>query len=81
MFGDQVWAKGSKIGPKTRFLPFFQVWFISFPWNCSDSLQQWMTSSSGKTSEKSFWGPTLGQNVPKPGPKLDFFTIFSSLVH
>ena len=31
----QIWAKNRlKSGPKLVFLPFSQVWFISFPWNC-----------------------------------------------
>ena len=25
---------GSKLGPKFRFSPFSQVWFISFPFSC-----------------------------------------------
>ena len=28
-FGSNGW----KLGPKLAFLPFFQVWFISFPGN------------------------------------------------
>ena len=31
IFWAQILAKGAKIGPETSFLPFSQVWFISFP--------------------------------------------------
>ena len=50
--------KGPKLGV---FLPFSQVWFISFPWNCNDSLQQCLISSRGKTHTKKCLGPNLGQ--------------------
>ena len=42
VFGAQIWAKRAKLGPKISFfLPFSQVWFISFPSNCiDDSLEQ-----------------------------------------
>ena len=30
-FWAQICAKGTKIGPEKCFLPFFQVWFFSFP--------------------------------------------------
>ena len=33
-FGAQIWAKQTKLGPKLGFLPFSEVWFISFPLNC-----------------------------------------------
>ena len=33
-FWNQIWAKNEpKSGPQLFFLPFFQVWFISFPLN------------------------------------------------
>ena len=62
----QIWDKWAKIRPKTRFfLPFSQVWFISFPGNYiqwyNDSLEQCITSSRDKIYEKSFGGPNLGQ--------------------
>ena len=27
-FGSEIWTKQFKIGPKIRFFPFSQVWFI-----------------------------------------------------
>ena len=54
-----------------------QDWIISFFWYCTwlqycsllfleiahnDSLQQFLTSSRGKTPEKRFWDPRLDQN-------------------
>ena len=32
-FEVQIWAKWAKIGPKIRFLSFFQVWFLNSPSN------------------------------------------------
>ena len=33
--GDQICAKtGQNQGPELAFLPFSEVWFISFPGNC-----------------------------------------------
>ena len=59
---------GPNSGPKLGFMPFYQVWFISFPWNCiqwyhrtDDTLQQCLTSSRGKIHEKTFWGPNFAQ--------------------
>ena len=46
----------------------------------SDNLQQWLTSSTGKTYDKSFWGPYLGQASENWVWNL-FFVIFSSSVH
>ena len=49
-FGAQIWAKGAKIGLKTRFLPFSQVRFSSFLGMAyNDSLKPCVTSSRGKT--------------------------------
>ena len=83
IFGDQILAKGTKIGLETsffcHFLKFCSLVFFEIAYN--DTLQQCITSVRGKTQESFFWGPNLGQNGPKSGPKLDFFTIFSSLVH
>ena len=50
---------------------FLQVPYI-------DSLQQCITSSRGKTYEKSFQGPHIGQKGPKSGPNL-FFLLFSQV--
>ena len=38
-FWVQIWAKDAKIGPETRFFPFFQVWLINFPLNCRVELK------------------------------------------
>ena len=38
-----MWAKRAKIGSEIMFLPFSQVWFISFPLNCN-SLEHCLTS-------------------------------------
>ena len=58
-FEDQSWAKGAKIGPKTRFfchfLKFGSLVFLEI--TCNDSLQQFLTYSKGKTNEKNFVGP------------------------
>ena len=64
IFGDQIWAK---IGPETRFSPHFfkfgSLVFLEIAYN--DSLQQFITSSNGKTLEKIFrdqiWA-IMGQN-------------------
>ena len=43
-------------------LTFFQVWFINSPGNCIRyNLEHCLTSSRGKTHERSFEGPKLGQ--------------------
>ena len=33
--GRKFGSRGSNVGPKLGFLPFYQVWFISFPLNCT----------------------------------------------
>ena len=58
---------------ETRFFAIFSfgsLVFLEIEYN--DSLQQFITSSRGKTHEKKFWGPNLGHNMPKSGPKLVF---------
>ena len=61
---------GHKFGPKrdkirTRivfFLPFSQVWFVSFPLIAqNNSLEQCLTTSRGKTRQKKFRGPNFDQ--------------------
>ena len=52
------------------FLKFGLLVLFQIAYN--DSLQQFIASSRGKTHEKIFWGPNLGQNGPKSGPKLGF---------
>ena len=69
-----------KSGPKQGFLPFFQVWFISFI--CNDSLKQCLTSRRGKTLVKNF-GTMIWTKGAKIGPKTKFsghFLKFGSLV-
>ena len=60
--------------PETRFFAIFfefgSLVFLEIAY--SDSLQQFITSSRGKTQENIFWVPTLSQNGPKPDPKLVF---------
>ena len=57
--------KGAKSGPKLGFSLFSQVWFISFPdIALDDSLEHCLTTSRGKTHEKTFGVPKLD---PKPG--------------
>ena len=44
------------------FLPFFQVWFISFPLNCiDDNLEKCQTTGRGKTHKLTNLGQ-MGQN-------------------
>ena len=63
---------GPKLGPNLGFLPFSQVWFISFLWN---HLQQFITSSTGKT-HKTFLGTKFGL---ESGPKSGVFLPFSQV--
>ena len=57
---------GPKLGPKLFFFYFLKCGSLRFlEIACNDSLQQWLTSSRGKTHERNFWGPHLcqrGQN-------------------
>ena len=81
--GSLNWVKWAKIRHKTRglfchFLQFGLLVFLEIAY--SDSLEQCITSTRGKTHEKSFLELTLGQNRPKPGPKLVFFGSYR-LVH
>ena len=74
ILGPKFGPKGPKSGPKLVFcncLKFGSLVFLEIAYN--DSLQQCVTSSRDKTQEKNFWGPNLGQNGPKSGPKLVFF--------
>ena len=76
-FWKKMWwlefgPKEPKLGPKLGFLPFSQVWFISFSWNSiNGSLQQCLISSRRKTHKK-FLRPKFGSNEPKSGPRLVF---------
>ena len=58
------------MGQRGHFLKFGSLFFLEIAYN--DSLQQCITSSIGKAHEKNLWEPNLGQNGPKPGPKLVF---------
>ena len=56
-FWPKFGPKGPKMDPKLGFLPFSQVVFISFPWNCilnNHSLQHCIISSRSKTYIKIF---------------------------
>ena len=76
---------GSNLGPMglnhaqnevfCHFLEFESYVFLEIAYD--DSLRQFLTSRSGKTHEKNF----LGAKQSKMGPKISFFTIFTSLVH
>ena len=59
----QIWFKGAKISPETRFfyhfLKFGSLVFLEITY--SDSLQECLTCSRGEIHEKNFWGPNLGQ--------------------
>ena len=56
--------KGLKLGPKGHnFFEFGSLVFLGILY--SDGLQQFLTSSRGKTYEKSFWGPNLDQTSQK----------------
>ena len=59
----QIWAKEAKIGPRTKFFRHFLKFssLIFFEIAYGDHLQQCITSSRGKTHEKKFFGPNLGQ--------------------
>ena len=61
---------GPKLGVFCHFLKFGSLVFLEIAY--SDSLQQCITCSRGKTREQKFWEPNLGQNRPKSGPKLGF---------
>ena len=59
----QIWFKGAKISPETRFfyhfLKFGSLVFLEITY--SDSLQECLTCSRGEIHEKNFGGPNLGQ--------------------
>ena len=56
-----------------HFVKFRSCVFLAIAYR--ERLQQYVTSSGGKTNEKKFWGEDLDQ------PEISFFAIFSSLVH
>ena len=59
---EQSWSKEPKAGPKWGFCHFLKFGLLVFlEIVCNDSLQQCLTSSSGKTYKKEkFGGPKLG---------------------
>ena len=63
IFGAQIWAKGAKIRPKTRFYAIFSSLVDQFFCEIaySDNLQQCITCSRGKTHKMFFWESSLGQ--------------------
>ena len=61
-----------------NFLKFGSLVFLEIAYNVS--LQQYITSSRGKAHKKKLWGPNLGQNGLKSGPKLGFCH-FAGLFH
>ena len=74
--GSLNWVKWAKIRRKTRglfchFLQFGVLVFLEIGY--SDSLQQCITSSRGKTHEKSFFGTNFGSKQAKTRSKISFF--------
>ena len=82
IFGVQIWAKGAKIRPKTRFYAIFSSLVDQFFCEIaySDNLQQCITCSRGKT-QKIFFGNQVCVKQAKMRPKIRFFANFSSFVH
>ena len=80
----KLWQKGPKSGLKLVFFCHFHKSgsLILFDIAYNNSLQQWLTSSRGKTHEKNILGPNLSQNGSKSSPKLVFYHLlkFGSLV-
>ena len=61
-----------------HFLKFGSLAFLEVA--CSDSLQQFLTSSGSKIHELFFWGLILAKKA-KIGPETRFLAVFASLVH
>ena len=67
--GSKFGSNSPKSGTDLGFLPFSQVWYISFPFTCiDDSLEQSLINSRSKTHKK-IGGPNFG-------PKLGFLSFF-----
>ena len=65
-FGLEFGPNGAKSDSKLGFLPFSQVWLISFPLNCmDDSLELCLTTSFIK---KNHGNPNLGLTDLNQGP-------------
>ena len=61
-----------------HFVEFGLYVFPKIAYN--DSLRQCLTSSRGKTHDKSFLRPKFGPNGPKSNPKLGGFLSFSKVI-
>ena len=64
IFWALIWAKTGQNQNQNCFffLPFSQVWFVSFPLIAqNNSLEQCLTTSRGKTRQKKFRGPNFDQ--------------------
>ena len=59
-FGSKAPKSGPELGFFCHFLKFGSLFFLEITY--SDSLQQCITSSRGKTHEQNFCRPNLGQN-------------------
>ena len=61
--GLKFGPKEQKSGPKLGFMPFSQVWLISFFCEIAynDNLQQCITCTRGKTLKNFLWESSLGQ--------------------
>ena len=62
-------AKSAKMGPKLGFLPFSQVWLVSFPLHTVIACSNIEIKSTKKKIRSKF-----GQKDPKSDPKLGFLT-------
>ena len=75
IWGPKSGSSRPKSGPKLGFLPFSQVWFISFPLSYIGWLEQFLTTSKAKICNKKKKKKKelkFGSNRPKSGPKLGF---------
>ena len=81
--GTKFVRKQDKIWSETSFFHFLKCGpFVFLKIALNDSLQQCLTSSRGKSLEKIFWGPNLGQRGQHQAQNYAFchFLIFGSLV-
>ena len=68
--GAQIWVKGAKIRPETRFFCHFLKFGLLVVLKIAyiDRLQHCITSSIGKTYEKKIGGIKFGPKRSKIGP-------------
>ena len=70
----QIWSKGAKISPETRFfyhfLKFGSLVFLEITYN--DSLQKCLTCIRGENHENNFLGSKFGPKGQKLVSKLGF---------